>query len=191
MPQINHNNPTEYYYLNIIEKRIELSLLETKIFQSKLNDLEEDINFFLNQYYKYFFPFRNYTNLWFESILLFDLNQAKKNIYRKISEICAHESYNFVSNVVNNQSHEDLLKIERYFTYGAELSIPPQNRLENLIFEHYVLMQQTYKLKEQKKIILGNSAYELKPKVGWINLKATEVIEIIKKDLTHCISILN
>lgn len=171
-----------------LENLIDESLVRIQLLQSELKDLEKDLNHFLDHYYgsgAVFFKNNNVedqqANNDNSDKQLTDLDQAKKNIYNKIAKVCSSDSLSFI----DNQAHDDLLKIEGYLSDGTDQSQSPQDLLANLTFEYYSLIQQMRALKSKKQSILESPAYELKQEVMWANIKTSETISKIKNDITH------
>lgn len=171
-----------------LENLIDESLVRIQLLQSELKDLEKDLNHFLDHYYgsgAVFFKSNNVedqqANNDNSDKQITDLDQAKKNIYNKIAKVCSSDSLSFI----DDQAHDDLLKIEGYLSDGTDQSQSPQDLLANLTFEYYSLIQQMRALKSKKQSILESPAYELKQEVMWANIKTSETISKIKNDITH------
>ncbi len=169
-----------------LERLIDGSLLEIKLLQDELVDLESDLNVFLDQYYGagsvFFKANGNADNADYPKIE--DLNKAKKDIYEKIAKVCSKDAFHFAHDYVSDV-RSNLLKIEGYLTDGTEQSKSPQDMLSNLAFEYSNLMMQIRDLKEQRQGLLESPAYELKQEVMWTNIRKAEAISKIKHDITH------
>ncbi len=170
-----------------LEGLIDESLVKIQMLQDELKDLEKDLNHFLDHYYgsgAVFFK-NNGADQQADNDnngnKILDLNQAKKDLYNKIAKICSRDSLYFV----DNNAHDDLLKIEGYLSDGTDQSQSPQDLLSNLAFEYYRLIQQMRELKNKKQNLLESPAYELKQEVMWANIKTSETISKIKDDITH------
>lgn len=172
-----------------LEKIIDESLIEIESLQVELQDLEKDLNIFLDKCYganAVFFKGAE-PKLEANNDNSSDLHQAKKNIYDKIAKVCSQDSFSLSS----DNAKEGLLKIEGYLAEGKDQSQSPQDLLSTLMFECCSLMQQIRELKEKKQNLLDSPAYELKQEVMWANIKASEAISRIKEDLTHHVNKLN
>ncbi len=169
-----------------LEKLIDGALLEIKLLQNELADLESVLNHFLDHYYGSGAVFlKNSNNVDNPNYpLIEDLGQAKKEIYEKIAKVCSKDAFHFAHNHISD-AHSNLLKIEGYLTDGTEQSQSPQDMLADLALEYSALMQQILNLKEQKPTLLESPAYELKQEVMWTNIKKAETISRIKDDITH------
>lgn len=170
-----------------LENLIDESLVKIQFLQAELKDLEKDLNHFLDHYYgsgAVFFKNNNsdqQADNDNSGNQIADLEQAKRDIYNKIAKVCSRDSLHFV----DNQVHDDLLKIEGYLSDGTDQSQSPQDLLSNLAFEYYSLIQQMRELKNKKQNLLESPAYELKQEVMWANIKTSETISRIKDDITH------
>jgi hypothetical protein len=177
-----------------LEKLIEASLEEIKLLQEELTDLESDLNVFLDQYYgsgaTFFKSNSNNLEKNDNSSLIIDLDQAKKDIYNKIAKVCSKDAFHFGSDLVTDV-RSNLLKIEGYLTDGTENSSSPQDVLSALAQEYCNLTAQISQLKEEKQGILDHTAFELKQKVTWANIKKAEVISKIKDGITHRVNLPN
>lgn len=167
-----------------LERLIDGSLLEIKLLQDELIDLEEDLNKFLDSYYGQnasLFKNEGENNHSGQSI---DLEQAKRKIYEKIAKVCSKDAFHFThSNITDVRGN--LLKIEDYLADGTEQSSSPQDMLNLLANEYSSLMSQIADLKIEKQKLFENPAFELKQEVMWTNIKKAETISKIKEDITH------
>lgn len=173
-----------------LEKIIDDSLIEIKSLQTKLANLETDLNSFLDRYYgasSLFFKNHEKEEHIADNDNGIDIEQATKDIYEKIAKVCSQD----ILQIISNNTNEGLLKIEGYLADGSDKSQSPQDLLSNLIFECSALMTQIKTLKEKKQLLLDNAANELKQEVMWANIKTSETISRIKEDLTHHINRLN
>ena len=173
-----------------LEKIIDDSLIEIKSLQTKLANLETDLNSFLDRYYgasSLFFKSNEKEEHAADNDNGIDIEQATKDIYEKIAKVCSQD----ILQIISNNTNEGLLKIEGYLADGSDKSQSPQDLLSNLIFECSALMAQIKALKEKKQLLLDNAASELKQEVMWTNIKTSETISRIKEDLTHHINRLN
>ncbi len=168
-----------------LEKLIDNSLVEVENLRAELQDLEQELNNFLDQYYgsvaNFFKNASENPQADNDNLKIQNLDQAKKNLYEKIAKLCCQENFT----VPSSSNNDDLLKIEGYLSDGSDKAQSPQDLLSNLIFEYYALMQQMRDLKEKKQNLLNSPAYELKQEIMWANVKSTEIISKIKEDLTH------
>lgn len=130
-----------------------------------------------------FFFFKNRSTYAVNSTHVISFQKYKRYIYNKIAKICSQEIFNFI----NDQFHNDLLKIEKYLTSNTEKFQSPQNILSNLIYEYYNLLNEIHELKKKKLSIIDNQIYELRQKIVWTNIKKVEFILKIKEDLAYCL----
>lgn len=167
-----------------LEKLIDGSLLEIKLLQDELVDLEEDLNKFLDSYYgQNSSLFRKDSSLETD-IQPIDLEEAKKAIYEKIAKVCSRDAFHFSnSNVADVRGN--LLKIEDYLADGTDQYQSPQDMLTALASEYNKLLAQISELKEEKQKLFDSPAFELKQEVMWTNIKKAETISKIKDDITH------
>lgn len=185
--ETNSLNKNSFEEIEKLENLIDESLIKIQILQSELKDLEKDLNHFLDHYYgsgAVFFK-KSDTNQQADNdnneTRILNLDQAKKDLYNKIAKLCAKDSIQFI----DDQAHDDLLKIEGYLSDGTNQSQSPQDLLSDLTFEYYKLIQQMRELKSKKQNLIESPAYELKQQVMWANIKTSETISKIKDDITH------
>ncbi|MCT4636048.1 MAG: hypothetical protein N4A31_07445 [Rickettsiales bacterium] len=185
--ETNSLNKNSFEEIEKLENIIDESLIKIQILQSELRDLEKDLNHFLDYYYGSGAVFFKKSNTSQQAdndnnkTEILNLDQVKKDIYNKIAKLCSKDNLQFI----NDQAHDDLLKIEGYLSDGTNQSQSPQDLLSDLTFEYYKLIQQMRELKSKKQNLLESPAYELKQEVMWANIKTSETISKIKDDITH------
>lgn len=178
----NQENQQDWQEIEKLETLIDESLVKIEALQEELKDLEADLSTFLDRYYgSASVFFKNNSNDQQADNDNTNLDQERKNIYKKIAKVCSKDNFSFA----DNHAHSDLLKIEGYLNDGTEQSLSPQDLLSNLAFEYYSLIQQMHELKNKKQTLLESPAYELRQQVIWANIKTSETISKIREDITN------
>jgi len=193
--------------INRLGEQLAKSRTELRLLSIELQQIEKDINKFLDEYFSSVGEFFNKKNKDLSSTPANinqtidknefnendSLNEIIKKLYKKLSKMChpdiqgndsISKFFTTISDAYNEKNLQELLRVEEYLSgEGQDSQQSPREKLEKLSQVYDEVLNKIRDLKDKKISILQSPEYELKRQVLWAKMCGKDLISKIKSDL--------